>query len=80
MKTEQDNTGVEELIANNLQLRYEVEDLKKKLSVIKVIAKEIIECSEPSKDPLKETRYICASCFLEPRIKEEEETVKASAI
>jgi regulator of replication initiation timing len=74
MNTEQDNTGVEELISNNLQLRYEVEELKKKLSLLRVIAKEILECSEPSKDPLKETRYICASCFLEPHIKEEEQT------
>lgn len=63
-------TAVEELIQNNLQLRYTVEDLQKKLEDLKVIAKELLECSEPSKDPLKETRYICASCFLEPKLKD----------
>jgi hypothetical protein len=63
-------TPVEELIQNNLQLRYAVEKLEKKLEDIKVIAKELLECSEPSKDPLKETRYICASCFLEPILKD----------
>jgi hypothetical protein len=67
---EETTTAVEELIQNNLQLRYTVEDLQKKLEDLKVIAKELLECSEPSKDPLKETRYICASCFLEPKLKD----------
>jgi hypothetical protein len=67
---EETTTAVEELIQSNLQLRYTVEDLQKKLEDLKVIAKELLECSEPSKDPLKETRYICASCFLEPKLKD----------
>jgi hypothetical protein len=62
--------AVEDLIQNNLQLRYMVEGLQKKLEDIKIMAKELLECSEPSKDPLKETRYICASCFLEPELKD----------
>jgi hypothetical protein len=61
---------VEELIQNNIQLRYAVEKLEKKLDLFKVMTKELLECSVASSDPLKETRYICASCFLEPELKD----------
>jgi hypothetical protein len=62
--------AVEELIQNNIQLRYTVEKLEKKLEVFKAMTKELLECSVASSDPLKETRYICASCFLEPELKD----------
>ena len=73
MRTMENNTldePVEKLIENNLQLRYEVEALKKKMDLLKLMAKELLECSEPSRDPLKETRYICASVFIAPELKD----------
>lgn len=60
------NNTDDKLITANVQLRYEIEALKKELDDIKAISKELLECSLPSNDPLKETRYICASCFLTP--------------
>jgi hypothetical protein len=60
---------VEELIQSNIQLRYTIEKLEKKLEVFKAMAKELLECSVASSDPLEETRYTCASYFLETELK-----------
>ena len=67
------NNADDKLITANMQLRYELEALQKKLKDVKIFAKELLECSEPSKDTLKETRYICASCFLLPELKDLED-------
>jgi hypothetical protein len=61
--------AVDELIQSNIQLRYTIEKLEKKLEVFRTIAKELLECSVASSDPLEETRYSCASCFLETELK-----------
>jgi len=50
----------------------ELERLKKKLDLMSMWAKELLETSRPELDPLKETRYICASCFLAPMLKDYE--------
>jgi hypothetical protein len=60
----------DKLITANIQLRYELEALAKKLKEIKTFAKELLECSEGSKDSSKETRYICASRFLQTELKD----------
>jgi len=51
----------------------ELAELKKKLEHISMWAKELLETSRPENDPLKETRYICASCFLEGLLEKKEE-------
>lgn len=68
---ETSKTACEELIENNLQLRYRVEELEKRIELLKFMSKELIECSEPSRDPLKETRYICTSTFMTAEINKE---------
>lgn len=59
-------------MSNNTEtLEAEVLKLKKKVEHLSMWAQELLETSRPELDPLKETRYICASCFLERLIEKE---------
>lgn len=62
--------ATQELIHKNIHLKYAVEKLEKELDLMTLMARELLDCSEPSKDPLKETRYICASAFISPKLKD----------
>jgi len=54
---------------NTEALEQKLEKLKKELDLMAMWAKELLETSRPELDPLKESRYICASCFLAPILK-----------
>jgi len=45
-------------------LRTERDKLKEKLDKISMLAKELLEVAVANPDPIKESRYYCASAFL----------------
>lgn len=55
-------------------LRAERDELKTKLDKISMLAKELLDVAEPSTDPIKESRYYCASVFLASELEKNNRT------